>query len=201
MLSADGTPWLMHDETLERTSSGAGRMCDTPDVELRKLDAGSYRHGAFAGESLPTFEQAAQLCRELGLLVNVEIKPAEGFEQATGEQVAHRVLDLWQGAALPLVSSFSETALQAARRVAPNLPLGFLCEQPPIDWLHRVEAVGAFSLHCAAGLVDDDVLHAAILRSIPVLCWTVNDRRSAEALLERGVAAIFSDRPDLMSGL
>ncbi|HRC61180.1 MAG TPA: glycerophosphodiester phosphodiesterase family protein, partial [Candidatus Propionivibrio aalborgensis] len=44
MLSADSSPWLIHDETLERTTNGAGRVCDTSDDALRKLDAGSYQH-------------------------------------------------------------------------------------------------------------------------------------------------------------
>ena len=65
MLSADGTPFLIHDETLERTTNGHGPVCATPDRVLHRLDAGQ-------GESLPTLAQAAALCRELGLLANVE---------------------------------------------------------------------------------------------------------------------------------
>ena len=187
MLSADGTPWLIHDETLERTTDGAGRVCEASDSALRSLDAGRYRHHAFAGESLPTFGQAARLCQELGLLVNVEIKPALGFERVTGERVALYVLELWRGSPLPLVSSFSETALRAARAAAPDLPLGYLCERPPADWPRRVDALGAFSLHCSADAIDDVVLRVSVAESVPVLCWTVNDRSFAESLFLRVV--------------
>lgn len=201
MLSADATPWVIHDETLERTTDGRGSVCETPDAVLRGLDAGRHQHRAFSGEPLPTFAAIAQQCRALGLSANVEIKPAAGFECLTGEIVAQRILELWGDTALPLVSSFSEESLAAARRVAPQLPLGYLCVRPPEDWMHRLEAVAAYSLHCAARELDDSVLAAARAAGIPVLCFTVNDRKEAEALLARGVSAVFSDRIDLLRGL
>ncbi len=85
MLSGDGTPVLIHDETLERTTNGAGRVCDTPDSVLFSLDAGH-------GERIPRFAEAAALCRELGLLANVEIKPAAGHELATAAVVSRQRL-------------------------------------------------------------------------------------------------------------
>lgn len=201
MLSADGTPWLIHDETLERTTNGIGRVCETRDAVLHSLDAGGYRHSAFAGEPLPTFAVVAALCRELGLMANVEIKPATGFEAITGEVVARRILELWQGAPLPLVSSFSDVALETARRAAPQLPLGYLCTRPPADWPNRLDALGVYSLHCAANELDDSVLRSADGIGIPVLCWTVNDRHVAESLFRRGVQSVFSDRIDIFSGV
>ena len=198
MLSADGSPWLIHDETLERTSNGAGRVCETGDGDLRVLDAGVRRHPAFAGEPLPTLAAAARLCQQLGLRANVEIKPAAGFETLTGDVVAREIRQLWAGVELPLVSSFSESALVAARAAAPELPLGCLYECPPADWPARVGALGALTLHCAVSSVDDDLLRAARAAAIPLLCYTVNDPLTATALFQRGVAAVFSDRIDCL---
>ncbi|MCB1931067.1 glycerophosphodiester phosphodiesterase [Accumulibacter sp.] len=196
MLSADGSPWLLHDETLERTTDGSGRMCEANDATLRTLDAGAHQHPAFFGEPLATFESAALLSQRLGLRVNVEIKPATGFEAVTGAVVARSVRELWAAADLPLVSSFSEEALLAAREVAPELPLGVLHELPPEDWLKSVNRVAALSLHCNADLIDDAVLASARANGIPVLCYTVNDAAAAAALFGRGVMAVFSDRID-----
>lgn len=201
MLSSDGTPWVIHDETLERTTNGTGCVCDTSDVVLGRLDAGAYQHRSFAGEPLPTFEAIAELCRELGLQANVEIKPAAGFEALTGEVVARRILALWQGAPLPLASSFSDVALESARRVAPQLPLGYLCDRPPADWQQRLDAVGAYSLHCSGREIDDVVIKSATEIGVPVLCWTVNDRREAEDLLKRGVTSVITDRIDIVAGV
>lgn len=201
MLSADESPWLIHDETLERTTNGVGRVCDTTDERLGELDAGSWMHRAFAGERLPRFETAAKKLIELGFLANVEIKPATGWEAQTGEVVARAILSLWPDDALPLVSSFSEVALAAARKVAPQLPIGILWERPPRDWAVRMKTLSAFSLHCAAHAVDDALLVEARTQSVPILCYTVNDRDAATTLLSRGVSAVFSDRPDLMVGI
>jgi len=196
MLSADGTPWLIHDETLERTTNGRGRVCETADTVLRTLDAGSFQHRAFAGERLATLEEAALRCRELGLMANVEIKPAAGFEAETGRVVGESVSQLWRGAPLPLVSSFSEVALASAREVASELPLACLWQTPPADWVERCAALGAFSLHCAASEASDALLAAASARGVPVLCYTVNTQAQATDLFARGVTAVFSDRPD-----
>jgi glycerophosphoryl diester phosphodiesterase len=201
MLSADGSPWLIHDEMLERTTNGVGKVCETTDAALQGLDAGSFHHRAFAGEQLPRFEATIARLFELDLLANVEIKPATGFEAETGEVVARAIMKLWQGAPLPLVSSFSEPALIAARKVAPQLPLGYLCERPPVDWIERMDALAAYSLHCAAWEIDDAVLASAQDKGIPVLCWTVNERSCAEALFARGVSSVFSDRIDLLRGM
>lgn len=201
MLSADGTPWLIHDETLERTTNGSGQVCTTTDAVLQGLDAGIHNHHAFAGEPLPRLESIALSCRELGLMANVEIKPATGFEAVTGEVVARRIVELWKDAPLPLVSSFSEVALEAARHVAPQLPLAYLCVRPPADWISRLGALGAYSLHCSSEEIDDSVLRTASTCDIPVLCWTVNKRHVAESLLKRGVTSVFSDRIDLMANL
>lgn len=201
MLSTDKSPWLIHDDLLDRTTNGTGKVCDTADVVLGALDAGGFQHKAFAGEKLPRFEKTAQRLHELGLMANVEIKPAIGHEAETGEVVARAILELWRGRSWPLVSSFSEEALVAARKVAPELPLGFLWERPPVDWLARMDAVGAFSLHIAAWEVTDEILATAKSRQIPVLCWTVNDPLEAEDLFRRGVTSLFTDRLDLFVGI
>lgn len=196
MLSADGTPWLIHDETLERTTDGSGSVAASPDALLARLDAGSRQHPAFAGEPLPTLAAAAALCRQLGLHANVEIKPAAGYEAVTGEVVARAIAELWRDAPAPLVSSFAAEALAAARRVAPQLPLGCLWTRPPADWRVLFDAVQAFSVHCAADALRDGFLAAAAAAGAPVLCYTVNDAAQAAVLWQRGVAALFSDRPD-----
>jgi len=193
MLSANGTPLLIHDETLERTTNGRGHVCDTPDTVLFALDAGD-------GERLPRFAEAAALCRELGLLANVEIKPATGFEIVTAEVVARLTAELWRGAEVqPLLSSFSLAALEVARDLAPAVRRGVLFEKPPADWLSEMRRLRAVSLHCDADLLSDEVLAEAGAHDIPVLCYTVNSEKQAKMLFARGVSALFTDRLDLFA--
>ena len=193
MLSGDGTPVLIHDETLERTTNGAGPVCETPDALLFSLDAGG-------GEPIPRFAEAAALCRELGLLANVEIKPAAGHERQTAEIVACLSLDLWRGAAIPpLFSSFSLEALEIARDLAPDIERGALFEAVPADWLDQLRRLQAVSLHCDADLLTDAVLREAQAQGIPVLCYTVNSPEQAKKLFARGVNTLFTDRLDIFT--
>ncbi len=193
MLSGDGTPVLIHDETLERTTNGTGRVCDTADEQLFALDAGQ-------GEAVPRFGEAAALCRQLGLLANVEIKPAAGYERQTAETVARLTSQLWAGAAVqPLISSFSPEALEIARDLAPEIRRGLLYERVPADWRQAMQRLQGASLHCSALGLDDAVLAEARGPGIPVLCYTVNRPDQATALFARGVSAIFTDRLDLFS--
>lgn len=197
-LSANGSPWLIHDLTLERTTTGRGHVCQTDDTVLNRLDAGSAHHLAFAGEPLPTLHDAARLCRELDLRVNLEIKPAPGQEAETGAVVAAAARRLWVGAPLPLLSSFSERALAAARGSASELPIGALYHRPPADWPERLNRLAAATLHCHADCADDRLLRIAKERQIAVLCYTVNDPATAAALFQRGVTSVFTDRIDCL---
>lgn len=193
MLSADGTPLLLHDETLERTSNGVGRVSETPDVLLFSLDAGG-------GEPIPRFFEAALLCRQLGLLANIEIKPAPGHEIRTAETVARMVADVWHDARQkPLLSSFSLAALEVARDLLPDVPRGILFDRVPIDWRREFDRLQAQTLHCNAEHLADDILQEAGATGIPVLCYTVNVVEKAKMLFGRGVTSLFTDRLDLFA--
>jgi glycerophosphoryl diester phosphodiesterase len=193
MLSADGTPVLIHDETLERTTNGRGLVCETSDQTLFALDAGK-------GEPIPHFIEAARQCRALGLLANVEIKPAAGHELATARKVARLAAEIWYDApGQVLISSFVPEAIEVARDLAPALPRSLLFEAVPADWQERFAQMRATALHCDGALLSDDVLRQAATLGIPVVCYTVNEPVVAEALLARGVSAFFTDRLDLFA--
>ena len=197
MLAGGGLPVLIHDETLDRTTSGKGSVPLLAYTDIEKFDAGGWHSAAFRGEKVPTFEAAAKLCRELGLWANVEIKPAKGYEALTGRSVGQRAFDLWQGATLPpVLSSFSMEALAAAKEVAPTLPRGMLVGKIPADWQARMEKLQCVALHCDYRELTRplaDAIHAA---GHAVLCWTVNDPAEARKLFGWGVDCIVTDRLD-----
>lgn len=200
MLSRDGVPLLIHDETLERTTDGDGLVCEYDFAELRQLDAGSWHGPSFAGERLPALEQALDLLLALDLDANIEIKPARGFEQATGETAARLIAARWPADRRPpLLSSFDFPALDAARRVAPQLPRGLLFEEVPEDWRAQMQAHDAISLHCDHGRLSADRLRDIVAAGVPLLCYTVNDAARAAALIEAGASGLFTDRLDLLT--
>ena len=194
MLSADGLPVLIHDETLERTTSGRGQVAAMRSDGLARLDAGCRHHPAFAAEPLPTLDEALRTCAALGLWANVEIKPSTGHDTETGCLVARHA------AAAPgqlLLSSFSLAALCAAADEARHLSRALLVEAIPDDWCERMAESGALALHASAVALSDSALRAVVRAGIPLACYTVNRRDAAERLFALGVSALFTDRPDI----
>jgi glycerophosphoryl diester phosphodiesterase len=193
MLSADQVPVLIHDETLERTTDGRGAVAATPYARLAELDAGAWFGREFAGEPVPSFEQAGKLCAELGLWANVEIKPAQGFERETGAIAAKLAQALWHGV------SFHPASLAAARESAPGLARGFLTERIEPGWVETASALGCASLHCNCEYLTQAQADEVRTAGYWLLCYTVNDPDSARRLFSWGVNAIFTDRPDLIA--
>ena len=193
-LSRDGVALLLHDDTLERTTSGSGRAADFAWSDLARLDAGARHSAAFRGERLASLEQAAKLLRSKGTLANVEIKPTPGFERETGEHVAARARELWEGAAVPpLLSSFSFEALMAAKDAAPDLPRGWLTDEfTPPDWA-KLAVLDAVSLHTNHRKLPKDAVSRLRDKGYRVLLYTVNDAATAKKLLDAGVDGIFTD--------
>jgi glycerophosphoryl diester phosphodiesterase len=197
MLSADGTPYVIHDETLERTTTGTGQVCDSTDMVLDAVDAGAPFHRAFTGEPLPRFAALMSACRAYGLAVNVEIKPAVGFEIDTGRIVASLTAQMAERFALPpLLSSFSETALMRAAEAAPHLPRGWLVDRVPADWAERAESLGVIAIHTNCRFLDEATCHAIKAAGLFIAVYTENDPVRAARLCAWGVDTLITDRPD-----
>ena len=196
-LTRDGVAVLMHDATLERTTDGKGTVEETDWEDLRRLDAGRWFAPAFAGERVPSFAETIELLLALGLSANVEIKPSPGREAETGTAVAAELARRWPtDRALPLLSSFQEASLAAARDAVPVLPRGLLISRTPPDWRARLERLDCVSYHCNHRHLDPGTVAAVKQAGWPVLVYTVNEAERARTLYEWGVDGIVTDRPD-----
>lgn len=199
-LTADGVPILMHDDALGRTTDGRGKVAAKTLAEIRALDAGGWFGAEFAGERVPTLEAALALCIDLGLGVNVELKPCKGREVETARVALRTLLDIWPDRLPgPLISSFDKASLGAAQRLVPSLSRGCLVTRVPVKWRERLETLGCRTLHVSNRWIRKRHIEAFIRASVPVLVYTVNDPVRAVFLLEQGVSAIFTDRVDLMT--
>ena len=193
MLAGDGTPVVIHDETVDRTTDGRGEVSKMTYAELSSLRIQK-------NEKIPTYEAAAMLCRELGLWANVEIKPAQGHERATGEAVARMTRDLWRGAPLgPLMSSFSIDALAAARAVAPELPRGYLVDKIPADWKDTMKRLACVSLHCNFKSLTQELAKQIHGAGYAILLWTVNEPDTARRMFAFGADCLVTDALDCIA--
>ncbi len=198
--SADGVAFLLHDATLQRTSSGTGTASQLSWSELSRLDAGGWHSRRFAGEPLPSLDGIAAYCIRNGFALNIEIKPAPGDEARTGRVIAVEAARLWCGQAVPpLLSSFQSAALQAARVAAPALPRALLIDTLRDGWFDDAVALGCIAVVVDFKLMDAALiaqLHAANMRA---LVYTVNDAADARRLVALGIDGLITDAVDRFS--
>ena len=196
-LSADGVPFLLHDATLQRTTSATGTAGERPWAELSQLDAGSWHGRQFAGEPLPTLAGVAAFIQHNGFALNVEIKPTPGQEAITGRVVAEHATRLWAGQIVPpLLSSFRPESLLAAREAAPQLPRALLIDTLWTGWFEM-----AASLGCVAVVTNHQLMDAALLARVHdagwrALVYTVNEPADAQRLLALGIDSLITDAVD-----
>jgi hypothetical protein len=133
-LTADGALVICHDDRLERTTNGRGRVLKLPLVAIRELDAGRWFGERFAGERVPTLDELLALCRELRLGANVEIKAERGQARATAAAVT-TCFERLSGSLPPiLVSSFIPEAVGEMAERAPSFARGMLFRKVPGNW-------------------------------------------------------------------
>ncbi len=196
-LAADNVAFLLHDATLERTTSGRGRADALPWRELSRLDAGGWHSAKYAGEMLPTFASIARWARAHGVACNVEIKAMPGRERETGAAVALDATALWRDAEVPpLLSSFDEASLVAARDASPQLPRALLLDELPDDWLGRLRALDCVALDANHELLTADIVKAAHRAGYRVCCYTPNEPVRVSELAGWGVDTIITDAVD-----
>lgn len=199
-LTADGVPILMHDETLERTTNGRGAVRATDLDAIRRLDAGGWFAPAFAGEPVPTLEEALEVILELGLGVNLEIKPCPGREEETARGTLDLTRAIWpHDRPPPLISSFRTDSLETARRVAPDWPRGYLIDKRPADWRRTADRLEAATLNVNGARETAETIARYRETGRPVLAYTINDPRQARTLFDWGVSAVFTDTPAAMA--
>ena len=200
MLSADGEPFIIHDESLKRTTDGKGEVGLKDAAYLQSLDAGKWFSKRFSGERIPHLREVLDWLVQSDMNANIEIKPYPGQSEQTTVAVLTHLRRFWpQNKALPLLSSFDEGVLHLCRSIAPDMPLGMLLHEWDDKGLAR-----ATDLQCVSMNMNKSILTAARVQAIKaaglqLFSYTVNRRKQAKKLLGWGVDAVFSDYPDLLS--
>jgi glycerophosphoryl diester phosphodiesterase len=201
-LTADGHAILMHDDTLDRTTDGTGPVRAKRLDELRTFDAGVRFGAAWRGERIPTLAEALAVLAELDMGFNLEVKPCAGREQETAEVAVDIVHQHW-GASRPrpVISSFQEASLIAARDRAPALPRGYLVDELADRWADDVQRLGCSTVHVGWRKLTKAQVAAVKQAGFPLLVWTVNEPARARKLLAWGADAVISDAPAALVGL
>jgi glycerophosphoryl diester phosphodiesterase len=209
MLSKDQLPVLMHDPVFGRTVASnpeKSGVAQSTLAELMLMDAGAWHSQCFAGECVPSFNQVLEFCCANRLAMNIEIKPSPGTDSATARAVAQdliaaklRYAELSEISLAPLVSSFSAKALQTFAEQQTGIATGYLMDRMPENWFAIAQALGCKAIHCNYRLLNASIARTIKEQGYWLFCYTVNDPKVGDELLQWGVDGFCTDRLDLFT--
>ena len=195
-LSRDGQVVVCHDETIDRTSNGSGRIMDYSLAELKSFD---FSYGfASVGPSedlqIPTLEEVLQWLQGNDMLLNIELKT----NQYPYPGPAQKVVDLvqkYQCGARVLISSFNHYSIQQVRDLAPDLSCAFLEVNSIISPGRYCQEHGADYYHPHFFAINEAMLEDLLARDIKVNVWTVDDLDLTESLMDKGINGLITNDP------
>ncbi len=192
--TADGVVVLLHDTDLMRIAGLSTKIWEANFDDLRRVDAGSWFSPEFAGEQIPTLEEALLVAgRRIGL--NIEIK-FNGHDQ----QLAERVVELIRKAGCTsdcVITSLNQQGLARVRELAPEIRIGQIV----------TVAVGDVTkLDVDFLSMNQDQVTAAQVRTnrragLATHVWTINDPDDMATMLDYGVDNIITDEPATLRAL
>ena len=199
-LSSDGYLMIIHDGTLERTTSGHGKVGKKSYAELRKLDAGSWFSPKFMGEKIPILEELIELTKgKIELCIELKGKGTARKAVSMIEQ-----FDIMDQVAL---FSFWPEEIMHAKQLNPRIPTLLLryyldLQEPvtlkPVDIAREVLAADANILGINKEIITPDLIQTMHHRAITVSAYTVNTIDVMKTLIQWDVDGIVSDYPDLL---
>lgn len=196
-LTSDGHVVVFHDQSVDRVTSGSGRVKDMKLAALRELEAGSHFSPKFTGEPIPTLDEVFQAVGNQ-TYINIELTNYTSLLDDLPEKVAILV----QRHSLEkrvLFSSFNPIALRKIHRIFQDIPLGFLARPSSQGKTARgflgkllvpYQALHPHFSDTTQPLVDQ--LHRTGRR---VHVWTVNQPEEMKRLFELDIDGIFTDDP------
>lgn len=198
-LSSDGVVVIIHDQTLDRTTNGKGKVIDTPLEELRKLDAGSKFSPNFTGEKIPTLDE---LFGELGgkFFMNIELTNYASPKDALVNNVVELIRKHKVESSV-MFSSFNANNLIKARQLMPEVPVGLLALKGFMGAFSRYPFGVSISPEYTHPYFSDattNFIHAEHNRGRRVNVWTVNDPADIRRLVLDHVDGIMGDDPRLV---
>lgn len=193
--SADGVPFVFHDDTLARKTNASESACGCswapeayPWHELRELDAGRWFAPEFAGTRIPSLDEALAVILP-GATPLVERKSGDA-----GTLI--RLLAARGATEHVVVFAFDTPFLFECRRLAPTLPLAYLGEGDlPAARVDEARRLGALAVAWNQRDLTAEAIARVHAAGLEAWSWTVNDPERARTLVEWGLDVLISDDP------
>ncbi len=207
--TSDGVPVVCHDNNLQRLSGRHIHVDRTPYSELKHIDVGSHFNQYFAGESIPTLEDALKtlvncemlpghkrpLCQKF--FINIELKEQSHQPQDFIANVVD-VIDRYRNRAQISVSSFSRAMLFKTGNRAPHIDRALLIRPKifyVIDAVFFANILGVRGINPHVTNLNRRLVNYAHSRKMSVMAWTINDAAQVKKALDVGSDGIITDDP------
>lgn len=195
-LSADRQVMVHHDQTVDRTTNGTGRVNQLTCAQLKELDAGGKFNSKFYGEKIPTLDEVFKAVGK-DILVNVELT---NYASKNDDLVAKvvEVVKTNKMESRVLFSSFLPQNLTQANKLLPEAPVGLLCLEGIAGIFTRsflYLGVSPENVHPYLQDTTEALVRREHKRGRRVNVWTVNDGEDMKRLFKIGVDGIFTDDP------
>ena len=188
--TSDGVAVLLHDDTVDRTSSGSGSIGAMTLEEVKALDFGSWFSSAYSGTTIPTFAEFMALCRNIGLHPYIELKAG------TKEQISGLVDVVRSYNMLDKVTwiSFSSGYLGYIKEFDPKARLGYVCTTITEELIDIAKNLlgGENEVFIDSSSPTVEAVKLCSDAGLPLEVWTVNDE-STVLTLDPYVSGITSD--------
>lgn len=196
-LSADGELIVIHDDSVDRTSSGTGNLGALTAAEITALDGGSWFDARFAHERIPTLDQVIAALGEFGLNINVEIKQHKHHRSIDQLVTAvHAAISKRPAHMQIMISSFDPECLKAMHKLAPDLELAMLWGRVPDNWEEVLAAIPATTMHAHFKGLSIGLLEQTAAKGIKVRAWTSNDPVELVSFWGAGLTGVITDNPE-----
>lgn len=195
-MSADNKLMVCHDETVDRTSNGSGRIVDMTCQELKLLD---FSNGIeeYAGARIPTLKEVYGLIRPTELTINVEVKSDVVIYYGIWDELIKLEREMGMQGRI-LYSSFNHFVLMKLREVDPTAKIGLLYSSGMVDpWVYANHLhADAIHPHYLAAR-GPGVIEGCKKNGVAVHPWTCDDEAAIRELAQAGVEAIITNVPDV----
>jgi glycerophosphoryl diester phosphodiesterase len=206
-LSRDGEVVVIHDPTLDRTTTGTGPVRERTLAELQAVRL-KDRHGTALSEPPPTLEQVVALAVAGKRQMLLEIKLDEQRRRYPGiEEKVFAILDRHRFTPFAVVMAFEPDTWRRVRQLRPDARTGALYSPRTLpaarveSELHALHQAGVSFVGLHQAIVGPEVPKQARLAGLTLGVWTVNERDAIEQFLALGAGVVITDRPDLAKEL
>jgi glycerophosphoryl diester phosphodiesterase len=206
-LTRDGEVVVIHDPTLERTTTGTGPVRQRTLAELGALRL-KARGGAVLEEGIPTLDQVVTLAAAGKRQILLEIKTDERRQRYPGiEEKVLAVLDRHRFVPFTVVMAFEGETWRRVRQLRPEVRAAALYSARALPGpavvpeLHALARSGVAFVGLEQALVSAEVATQARLAGLTLGVWTVNERDAIARFIDLGVGVVITDRPDLAKEL